>query len=103
MHRYCFKIMIAMNVSAILAHLNLIKFNQMQRQQKWYKNLELDEKTTYLAEKAKYKASFKYQDKNRVKHKTDYWTKKEVMFPPAPLSADLGQKIVSDFCADTSP
>src|SRR5882762_8668098 len=74
-----------------------------QRQQKWYKNLELDEKTTYLAEKAKYKTSSKYQDKNRVKHKTDYWSKKEVMFPPAPLSADLGQQIVSDFCADTSP
>jgi len=74
-----------------------------QRQQKWYKNLELDEKITYLAEKAKYKTSSKYQDKNRVKHKTDYWSKKEVMFPPAPLSADLGQQIVSDFCADTSP
>jgi len=54
-----------------------------QRQQKWYKNLELDEKITYLAEKAKYKTSSKYQDKNRVKHKTDYWSKKEVMFPPA--------------------
>jgi len=64
-------------LSAILACLNLHKVqSNAQRQQKWYKNLELDEKITYLAEKAKYKTSSKYQDKNRVKHKTDYWSKK---------------------------
>ena len=32
-----------------------------------------------------------------------YWSKKDVKFPPNPPSADLCQKIVSDFCADTSP
>ena len=34
-----------------------------QHQQNWYKKLEPDEKTTHLAEKAKYKASSKYQEK----------------------------------------
>jgi len=74
-----------------------------QCQQNWYKKLEPDEKTVHLAKKAKYKASSKYQEKNSEKHKADYWTKKEAKFPPAPPSADLCQKIVSDFCADTSP
>jgi len=49
-----------------------------QCQQNWYKKLEPDEKAAY-------------------------WARKEVKFPPAPPSANLCQKIVSDFCADTSP
>ena len=74
-----------------------------QHQQNWYKKLEPDEKTAHLAEKAKYKASSEYQEKNREKHKDDYWARKEVKFPPTPPSTDLCQKIVSGFCADTSP
>ena len=74
-----------------------------QRQQNWYKKLEPDEKAVHLTEKAKYKTSSKYQEKDSEKHKADYWAKKEVKFPPAPPSAPLCQKIMSDFCADTSP
>jgi hypothetical protein len=74
-----------------------------QRQQNWYKKLEPDGKTAHLAEKAKYKASSEYQEKNCEKHKEDYWTRKKVKFPPTPPSEDLCQMIVSDFCADTSP
>ena len=53
-----------------------------------------------MAKKAKYKGSAEYQEKNCKIHKTD---RKEVKFLPAPPSADLCQKVVSDFCADTSP
>jgi hypothetical protein len=74
-----------------------------QRQQNWYEKLSSDKKTAHLAEKAKYKASSEYQAKNREKHKADYWSEKEVKFPPSPPSAGLCQKIISDFCADTSP
>ena len=74
-----------------------------ERQQTWYNKLEPDDKIAHLAKKAKYKGSAEYQEKNRKIHKTDYWSRKEVKFPPAPPSADLCQKVVSDFCADTSP
>jgi len=49
-----------------------------QCQQNWYKKLEPDEKGCLLG-----------QERSQ--------------FPPAPPSANLCQKIVSDFCADTSP
>src|SRR6202044_427192 len=32
-----------------------------------------------------------------------YFSKKDVKFPRAPPSAEMGRNIVSDFCADTSP
>jgi len=62
MHRCCFKITSATNVTTILACLNLIKRNQMLNSANWYKKTWTDEKAAYLAEKAKYHASSKYQE-----------------------------------------
>jgi hypothetical protein len=74
-----------------------------QHQQNWYKRLDPDEKIAHLASKAKYKSSPDYQKHKREKQNADYQSKKEVKFPPPPPSEDLCQKIISGFCADTSP
>ena len=44
-----------------------------------------------------------YQASNRKSAQKSYWSKKHVECPPDPPSTDLFHKIVSDFCADTSP
>ena len=44
-----------------------------------------------------------YQASNRKSAHKHYWSKNNVKFPPDPPSTDLCQKIVSDFCVDTSP
>jgi len=43
-----------------------------------------------------------YQESHKKSSCNHYWSKKDVKFPPSPPSADLCQKIISDFCADTS-
>jgi hypothetical protein len=68
-------------------------------QQTWYqKNKEKHAKyDKQRAEKSE------YQESNRKNVHKHYWSKKDEKFPPNPPSTDLCQKIVSDFCADTSP
>ena len=43
-----------------------------------------------------------YQESNKKLSHKHYWSKKDGKFPPAPPSAKLCQKIVSDFYADTA-
>ena len=52
---------------------------------------------------AEYNMQPEYQASHRKSAHKSYWSKKDVEFPPDPPSADLCQKIVSGFCADTSP
>ena len=66
-----------------------------ERQQTWYqKNKE---------KRAEYNKQPQYQESHKKSSQKNYWSKKDVKFPPAPPSAKLCQNIVSDFCADTSP
>src|SRR5882762_1447486 len=66
-----------------------------QRQKTWYQN--------HKEKRADYNMQPEYQASNRKSAHKSYWSKKDVKFPPNPPSTDLCQKIVSDFCADTSP
>jgi hypothetical protein len=79
---------------------------QVQQNKAWYNNLTAEKKATHLAKQAAYKSlPLKKKIKNE-EQKADYWavkSYKDVKFPPSPLSADLCQKIIFDFCNDTSP
>ena len=44
-----------------------------------------------------------YRESNKKLSQKNYWSKKDVKFPPSPPLAKLCQTIVSDFAADTSP
>ena len=66
-----------------------------ERQQTWYQNNK--------EKRAEYNMQPQYQASNRESARKYYWSKKDVKFPPDPPSAYLCQKIVSDFCANTSP
>jgi hypothetical protein len=48
-------------------------------------------------------ATSEYQESHKNSSQKYYWSKKDIKFPPDPPSAELCQKIVLDFCADTSP
>ena len=70
-----------------------------ERQQAWYeknkeKHVEYNE-SCYLTSE--------YREKNKGLSQKHYWSKKDMKFPPSPLSSELCQNIVLDFCADTSP
>src|SRR6202451_1375586 len=65
-----------------------------ERQQTWYQNNK--------EKRAEYNMQPQYQASNRESARKYYWSKKDVKFPPDPPSAYLCQKIVSDFCANTS-
>ena len=65
------------------------------RQKTWYQN--------HKEQRAEYNMQPEYQASHRKSAHKSYWAKKDVEFPPDPPSTDLCQKIVSDFCADTSP
>ena len=70
-----------------------------ERQKNWYeKNIE--KRAEY--DKHRYPTSG-YHESNKNSSKKYYWSKKDVKFPPLPLSTKLCQNIVADFCADTSP
>jgi hypothetical protein len=70
-----------------------------ERQKTWYqKNTE--KRAEY--NKDRYTTS-EYQELNKKLSQKYYWSKKNVKFPPVPPSSELCQKIISDFCADTSP
>ena len=70
-----------------------------ERQKTWYqKNTE--KRTSY--EKHRYPTS-EYQESQKKSSQKYYWFKKDVKFPPVPPSSELCQKIISEFCADTSP
>src|ERR1700723_2490743 len=70
-----------------------------ERQKTWYqKNTE--KRTSY--EKHRY-ATSEYRESNKKSSQKYYWFKKDVKFPPVPPSSELCQKIISEFCADTSP
>ena len=70
-----------------------------EHQQTWYqKNTE--KRAEYI--KHCY-PTFEYQELNKKLSQKYYWSKKEVKFPPLPPSSELCQKIISDFCVDTSP
>ena len=64
-------------------------------QKTWYQN--------YKENHAEYNMQPEYQASHRKLAHKSYWSKKDAEFPPNPPSTDLCQKIVSDFCADTSP
>jgi len=66
-----------------------------QHQKTWYQN--------HKEQRAKYNKQSESQTSNKKSAHKYYWSKKDVKFPPDPPSTDLCQKIVSDFCADTSP
>ena len=66
-----------------------------QYQKTWYQN--------HKEKHAEYNMQPEYQASNRKSAQKSYWSKKHVEFPPDPPSTDLYHKIVSDFCADTSP
>jgi len=70
-----------------------------ERQKTWYqKNTE--KRTSY--EKHRYPTS-EYQKSNKNSSQKYYSFKKDEKFPPVPPSSELCQKIISEFCADTSP
>ena len=70
-----------------------------ERQKTWYqKNTE--KRTSY--EKHRY-ATSEYRESNKKSSQKYYWFKKDVKFPPVPPSSELCQKIISEFCAATSP
>ena len=65
-----------------------------EHQQTWYsKNKQ---------KRAEYN-KHRYSKSDKQSTQKQYWSKKDVKFPPDPPSAELCQNIVSDFCADTSP
>src|ERR1700676_4223538 len=66
-----------------------------QCQKTWYQN--------HKEKCAEYNMQPKSQASNKKSAHKYYWSKKDVKFPPDPPSTYLCQKIVSDFCADTSP
>ena len=68
-------------------------------QQTWYqknkeKCAEYDKQRTSKSE---------YQESHKKSSQKYHQSKKDVKFPPAPPPTELCQKIVSDFCTDTSP
>jgi len=70
-----------------------------ERQQTWYqKNKEKRAKHD-----KRRNLKIEYQESHKKSSQKHYWTKKDAKFPPDPPSADLCQKIVSAFCADTAP
>jgi hypothetical protein len=70
-----------------------------EHQQTWYqKNTEKQAEYN----KHHYTTS-EYQELNKNLSQKHYWSLKNVKFPPVPPSSELFQKIISDFCADTSP
>jgi hypothetical protein len=64
-------------------------------QQKWYQN--------HKEKRAEYNKQSQYQESHKKSSQKQYWSKKDIRFPPNPPSSDLCQQIVSDFCVDTSP
>src|ERR1700730_10435005 len=71
------------------------RISNAKYQQKWYQN--------HKEKCAEYNKQPEYQESHKKSSQKYYWSKKDVKFPPNPPSTDLGQQIVSDFCADTSP
>jgi hypothetical protein len=68
-------------------------------QQTWYKKNK-DKCVEY--HERRYPTS-EYRENNKCLSRRQYWSKKNVKFPPDPPSSELCQRIVLDFCADTSP
>ena len=70
-----------------------------KRQRSWY---EKNKKKRSEYNKHHHAAS-EYKQSHKQSSYKHYWSHKDVKFPPDPPSVDLCQKIISDFCADTSP
>ena len=70
-----------------------------ERQKIWYEKNK--EKRAEYNER-RYPTS-EYRENNKTLSQKHYWSKKNVNFPPSPPSSGLCQRIVLDFCADTSP
>jgi hypothetical protein len=64
-------------------------------QKKWYQNNK--------EKRAEYNKQPQYQESHKKSSQKHYESTKDVKFPPNPPSADLCQKIVSNFYADTAP
>ena len=80
------------NISAVFRPYKVV--SNAEHQQTWYsKNKQ---------KRAEYN-KHRYSKSDKQLSQKQYWSKKDVKFPPDPPSAELCQNIVSDFCADTSP
>jgi hypothetical protein len=82
---------------AVFRHYKVV--SNAECQQTWYQK-DKEKCAEYNRTHSEYS---EYQESHKKLSQKHYWSKKDVKFPPDPLSAKLCQNIVSDFCVDTSP